>query len=357
MLLNSLQFQGVGSETIFDPPGGSSGPAFLEILQDVQHNLEGIPKGQGLQEILQNVQHNLEGILKGQGLQEGAPPPEGSKTHRPSLESIISEIITDDAPNEGQIGEAHSPDWVATGTVWTARPEANRTVLPELPEEVVVEVRRTSEQVPVNQDENVARTNEPKAAVPEPSSGPVAENNTAREVTTGPSAIRSEQPLVQRSGNTQLNTPVDTVEDSHRVADQVIRSARFISRDGVNQVTVALDPPELGEVTIRLESKGSTLSGEISVESRQVLEIVQPRLADLRQALAEQGIQVERLDVSVDHRGAPGQNRDESDSLSRDRTDSSDRDDSSDQEGQYSRWTNRQERNSGAGEGHFDFTA
>ena len=145
MLLNSLQFQGVGSETIFDPPGGSSGPAFLEILQNVQHNLEGIPKGKGLQ--------------------EGAPPPEGSKTHYPSLESIISEIITDDAPNEGQIGEAHSPDWVATGTVWTARPEANRTVLPELPEEVVVEVRRTLEQVPVNQDENEARTNEPKAAV------------------------------------------------------------------------------------------------------------------------------------------------------------------------------------------------
>jgi len=227
--------------------------------------------------------------------------------------------------------------------------------LPELPDEVVVEVRRTPEQAPVSQNENASTSSEPKAAIPEP--GPVTENTPAREVVTVSPVSRSEQPLVQRSGNTQLNTQVDTVEDNHRVADQVIRSARFISRDGINRVTVALDPPELGEVTIRLESKGNIISGEITVESRQVHEIVHNRLADLRLALTEQGIQVERLDVSVDQRGEPGQNRDNSNSLSRDRTTDNDAEDSPGQERQPSRWGNPQQENGASDEGRFDFTA
>ena len=61
-----------------------------------------------------------------------------------------------------------------------------------------------------------------------------------------------------------------------------------------------MDPPELGEVTIRLSSTSKALSGEIRVESRMVQESVNRNMADLRESLSSQGIQVDNIEVTVD---------------------------------------------------------
>ena len=64
----------------------------------------------------------------------------------------------------------------------------------------------------------------------------------------------SDQPIAQ-----------PTEMEESKVTSQIVRGARFISREGANQVTLRLDPPELGEVTIRLSSINKTVTGEIRV--------------------------------------------------------------------------------------------
>ena len=116
-----------------------------------------------------------------------------------------------------------------------------------------------------------------------------------------------------------LSSP-ETLEDAYRINDQLVRGMRMFSRNGTSQVTMRLDPPELGEVTIRLVSENRVLSGEIAVGSREVHEVVQRNMAGLREALANQGIQVDRIEVSVDGRGTSGADREPSNPAWQDRS-------------------------------------
>lgn len=109
----------------------------------------------------------------------------------------------------------------------------------------------------------------------------------------------SDQPIAQ-----------PTEMEESKVTSQIVRGARFISREGANQVTLRLDPPELGEVTIRLSSINKTVTGEIRVESRMVQEIVNRNMAELRESLGSQGIQVDNIEVSVESGGRSNVDRD-----------------------------------------------
>jgi flagellar hook-length control protein FliK len=98
--------------------------------------------------------------------------------------------------------------------------------------------------------------------------------------------------------------PSEQIDRNYQVSEQVIRNARVMMRGGATQVTMRLDPQELGEVTIRLSTQDQVVSGEILVENQKVQEIVQRNLGTLRDALAGQGIQLGNIDVSVNDRGA-----------------------------------------------------
>ena len=100
-----------------------------------------------------------------------------------------------------------------------------------------------------------------------------------------------------------LEASAEQIERTYRVSEQIIRSARVLNQDGATQVTLRLDPPELGEVTIRLSTgQDRAVSGEIVVENQKVQEIVQRNMGVLRETLSEQGIQINQIDVSVNDR-------------------------------------------------------
>jgi flagellar hook-length control protein FliK len=102
----------------------------------------------------------------------------------------------------------------------------------------------------------------------------------------------------------QPSTPEDA-----RVTHQIVRAARFLSRDGASEITLRLDPPDLGEVTIRLAAEDRHLSGQIRVENRAIQDIVERNIGELRQALSDRGIDVRQLDVSVDDQGRSASQR------------------------------------------------
>jgi flagellar hook-length control protein FliK len=122
-------------------------------------------------------------------------------------------------------------------------------------------------------------------------------------------------------------------------------------------VTLRLDPPELGEVTIRIASREGSMSGEIAVENRHVHDVVQRHLVDLREALTGQGVQVDRLDVSVDGRSAADADREPRQALHDDRPGRGTPEDPQDREQHPSAWDGRPRGRSDLSEGGVDFVA
>ena len=75
---------------------------------------------------------------------------------------------------------------------------------------------------------------------------------------------------------------------------------------GFQRAIIDLEPPSLGRVHIRLLFEDSTLSAQIQVRNGMVSEIVRGNLAQLRNVLSEQGIQIDNFQVTTSDSGQQG---------------------------------------------------
>ena len=165
--------------------------------------------------------------------------------------------------------------------------------------------------------ETIVSQNEPVVQVEIPETARIEGESPVRiDMTTGPSRPVSTPQGVEPG---RVDMMAENLEETYRVTDQIVRSARLLSRNNTNQVTMRLDPPELGEVTVRLSSTGQVISGEIEVENQQVRDIVTRNMGSLREAFAREGIQIDQIEVSVDSRGGTDTPRDFSRPSSEDR--------------------------------------
>lgn len=84
----------------------------------------------------------------------------------------------------------------------------------------------------------------------------------------------------------------DSIEGAARVLNASGRSGQF-------QVTMQLDPPDLGQLKlqIRMHQQGMTL--QVNTETQGVARLIESRMSELRDALAAHGIRIDRADVVV----------------------------------------------------------
>jgi len=126
-------------------------------------------------------------------------------------------------------------------------------------------------------------------------------------------AFKSETKVVnihpQVTGSS-LSEAIDTIEQSQKPAqdflptylvDQVGRqiSRALLKADRV--IRLQLKPPELGAVKIEMDIKDNILRLEMITESSSVKELLLSNVHELKEALMEQGIKIEELDVQVKH--------------------------------------------------------
>lgn len=100
--------------------------------------------------------------------------------------------------------------------------------------------------------------------------------------------------------------PVPTTETLENILAQV----RLQAGRGTNRIEVAVDPPELGPVAIRLILRGDRLVGDIAAESREVAKLLENGLDRLRVTMKEVGVHVDSFEVrtTTDER-ADGESR------------------------------------------------
>jgi len=90
-------------------------------------------------------------------------------------------------------------------------------------------------------------------------------------------------------------------------ADQVAETIRATAGRNGRQVTVHLNPPELGRVRIVLESEGESVRGTVRVDVPETLTKLQQEAAPLMQRLQAEGIDLKRLDVMLNQEQPGGQ--------------------------------------------------
>lgn len=121
------------------------------------------------------------------------------------------------------------------------------------------------------------------------------------------------------SGSTSLSqaTPSSgnaSVTDS-QVLQQMITKFQAELQRGSRQINMKMHPPELGRVQLNLISEDNGLQAHLQVQNAQVQSILERNMAALKQALEQQDLDFDQIDVSVESGddGREEQNREERD--------------------------------------------
>jgi hypothetical protein len=85
------------------------------------------------------------------------------------------------------------------------------------------------------------------------------------------------------------------------VVNQVGRQMAFAIRRGENQVRVQLKPPNLGSIQLDMVMKDHILKVAMITEHHAVKELLMSHVHELREALVEQGVELQRIDINIDH--------------------------------------------------------
>jgi flagellar hook-length control protein FliK len=93
------------------------------------------------------------------------------------------------------------------------------------------------------------------------------------------------------------------------VGKQVLESVRSsFSQEGQNQqITIQLNPPELGKVLIKFQEQGNQITGLLEVSKTQTRIEIEQAMPQIVRGLQDSGIQIKRLDVVLSQEEQPDQ--------------------------------------------------
>jgi len=100
--------------------------------------------------------------------------------------------------------------------------------------------------------------------------------------------------------------------DPQNIARQLNEHVTATIREGKNEVSVRLNPPELGRVSIKFEQADDGITARIEVARPQTRVEIEQALPDLLRGLASAGVQFKRLEVHLAENADPNQYRHQS---------------------------------------------
>ncbi len=116
----------------------------------------------------------------------------------------------------------------------------------------------------------------------------LSQNNTQIPITEQPS-------LSSQTVKTADNALPSNV--SSTISEQILGSMHTSIRQGNQQITVHLNPPELGKVFIKFDQQENQIIGLLEVSKAQTRVEIQQAIPQIIQNLANSGIQVKRIEV------------------------------------------------------------
>jgi hypothetical protein len=124
----------------------------------------------------------------------------------------------------------------------------------------------------------------------------------AEAATVAVSAVRDRGPV----GPSGPGEPVQAGGVPRPVVEQVVERLRLVRGDGRHELSIRLDPPDLGTVRVEAVMDGHRLALVIQAEADHARDALLQGLPRLREALAQHGIVVEHSRVSLGLDTSPG---------------------------------------------------
>ncbi len=94
--------------------------------------------------------------------------------------------------------------------------------------------------------------------------------------------------------------PVTGEAGSEVVMPQVIRGLVTLVRDGAAEMRLQLQPPDLGEIELRVRTSEGSVRSEMIVQQAELRELLYAGMDRLREALAQEGLDLAGFDVDVE---------------------------------------------------------
>jgi flagellar hook-length control protein FliK len=86
---------------------------------------------------------------------------------------------------------------------------------------------------------------------------------------------------------------------TEKVIEQIANAARLEMGQGKKEITVRLEPPELGKVQVRVSSEGGIVSTRLEVAAPAVRDLLEANLEGLRAALQKANVEMGQCTVSL----------------------------------------------------------
>ncbi|OOM16238.1 flagellar hook-length control protein FliK [Clostridium saccharobutylicum] len=82
-------------------------------------------------------------------------------------------------------------------------------------------------------------------------------------------------------------------------ANDLIKDVKFMSNNGLKELTVKINPGNLGEITINLSQEDGVMKANLKANSKETVALLSQNLADIKGKLTEQNIKVSDVNIEL----------------------------------------------------------
>lgn len=215
-----------------------------------------------------------------------------------SLDNEETDIISDTTKKDVDTpkGEIQDETWKAVTEIKETTEEVpkelkaeNETTQPDnvetVNEETLTEMRNT------NQEQSFSDTTQQNEAKEQDVLKENKETATVQTTITY-SAI---------AGDKEVQTVVQTQRtDFEGIVKQIVEQIKVQIRPDVTSMELQLNPENLGKVNLHVSSKEGAVTAQLFVQNETVKTMVEGQLSILREAMAQQGVRVEAVEVAIE---------------------------------------------------------
>lgn len=102
-----------------------------------------------------------------------------------------------------------------------------------------------------------------------------------------------------------VSTNVQTIKGEVQVinknsfAADIVKSVQYMQNNNIKELTVKINPKELGEVVIRLSMENNIMKASISAKNKETYALLQSSLGDINNSLDNQNIKIQAFSVNI----------------------------------------------------------
>ncbi len=110
--------------------------------------------------------------------------------------------------------------------------------------------------------------------------------------------VTSDRPITADTANVAARN-ASANDTAAAIRDQIFQSVQTSIQQGQREITVHLNPPDLGRVSIKFSEHGKELTGLLEVTNSQTRADIRQAIPEIIRSLEESGISIRRLDVML----------------------------------------------------------